>query len=327
MIDIEGISNIGKNVIKVVSDVYIGNEEVIRKTLTAALVNGNVLFEDHPGLGKTLLAKAFSRALGLEYRRVQFTPDLLPGDMLGTKVWRPNLGTFEFVKGPVFTNVLLADEINRAPPKTQAALLEAMEERQVTIEGETFRLERPFFVIATQNPLEFEGTYPLPEAQLDRFLLKLSMGYPKSVEEEVEILKARLSWKKDDPTGDITPVIDRETFVAIQVGIEDEVFIHPELLRYIATLVRVAREDERVEAGPSPRGALGLMKISKANAALEGRNFVLPDDVKFYAVDVLAHRIVLKPEYSFEEIEPSSIIEGVIRNVEVPKNLPFSGEQ
>ncbi|NJE07172.1 MoxR family ATPase [Thermococcus sp. M39] len=314
-------SKLAEAVIKEISKVYIGNEEVVKKTLAAALVNGNVLFEDHPGLGKTLLAKAFGKALGLEYKRIQFTPDLLPSDILGTKVWRQNLGRFELVKGPIFTNVLLADEINRAPPKTQSALLEAMEERQVTIEGETLTLERPFFVIATQNPIEYEGTYPLPEAQLDRFALRMSVGYPKSLEDEMAILEARLRWRKDDPTVDMEPVIDRTTFLAMQNFVEHNIFIHKEIIRYIAEIVRTARADERVEAGPSPRGGLTLLKISKANAMLEGRDFVIPDDVKEYAIEALAHRMVLKPEYSFEDVTAEMIVEETLKKVEVPKNF------
>ncbi|WP_148882133.1 AAA family ATPase [Thermococcus aciditolerans] len=317
----ESYATLCDEVVSAVSKVYIGNEEVVRKTLAAALVNGNVLFEDHPGLGKTLLAKAFGRALGLEYRRVQFTPDLLPSDIIGTKVWRQNLGTFELLKGPVFTNVLLADEINRAPPKTQSALLEAMEERQVTIEGDTLKLERPFFVIATQNPIEYEGTYPLPEAQLDRFLLKLRVGYPKSLEDEMAILKARISWGKDDPTADMEPVMDRGTFLEMQAFVEHEVFIHDEVLKYIAGIVREVRKDERVEAGPSPRGALALLKVSKANAMMNGRDFVVPDDVKRYVIDALAHRIVLGAEYAFEGVSGREIVEAAVKRVPVPKEF------
>jgi len=313
------LKEISSLIVEAVSSVYIGNQEIIIKTLASALVNGNVLFEDHPGLGKTLLAKAFARVLGLDYRRVQFTPDLLPADILGTKVWRQNLGTFELVKGPIFTNVLLADEINRAPPKTQSALLEAMEERQVTIEGETLKLDRPFFVMATQNPIEYEGTYPLPEAQLDRFLLRLSVGYPRTVEDEISILEARLRWKKDDPTSDLNPVIDIKTFLEMQNFIEESVYVSRPVMRYIAELVRNARNDDRVEAGPSPRGALALLKISKANAALEGRDFVIPDDVKKFAFDALSHRVVIKPEYSFEGIQGRDVVEKALQNTPVPK--------
>ncbi|WP_371731592.1 AAA family ATPase [Thermococcus sp. MV11] len=316
---VEEFGAITEEIMEAISRVFIGNEVVVRKTLAAALVNGNVLFEDYPGLGKTLLAKAFAKTLGLNYKRVQFTPDLLPADILGTKVWRQNQGTFELIKGPIFTNVLLADEINRAPPKTQSALLEAMEERQVTIEGETFPLEKPFFVIATQNPIEFEGTYPLPEAQLDRFLLRLRVGYPKRLEDEVAILEARLEWGKDDPTVDLKPVIDRETFLEMQGLVERKIFISGDLLRYIVELVRNARADGRVEAGPSPRGAIALMKVAKANALLKGRDFVLPDDIKDFALDVLAHRIVIKPEYAFEGVSGEEVVREALKKTPVPK--------
>ncbi|NJE04485.1 MoxR family ATPase [Thermococcus sp. MV11] len=319
MMVVEEFGAITEEIMEAISRVFIGNEVVVRKTLAAALVNGNVLFEDYPGLGKTLLAKAFAKTLGLNYKRVQFTPDLLPADILGTKVWRQNQGTFELIKGPIFTNVLLADEINRAPPKTQSALLEAMEERQVTIEGETFPLEKPFFVIATQNPIEFEGTYPLPEAQLDRFLLRLRVGYPKRLEDEVAILEARLEWGKDDPTVDLKPVIDRETFLEMQGLVERKIFISGDLLRYIVELVRNARADGRVEAGPSPRGAIALMKVAKANALLKGRDFVLPDDIKDFALDVLAHRIVIKPEYAFEGVSGEEVVREALKKTPVPK--------
>lgn len=308
---------------RAIGDIFIGHEDVIRKVLAVALVNGNILFEDYPGLGKTLLAKAFAKILGLKFKRIQFTPDLLPADIIGTKVWKPEKGAFEVVKGPIFTNILLADEINRAPPKTQSALLEAMEERQVTIEGETFKLERPFFIIATQNPLELEGTYPLPEAQLDRFLVRLNIGYPRNEEDELEILKARLRWGKDDPTSDISPIISREDFIRMQEEVERGVIIHDDILRYIVRLVRRIREDERIEAGPSPRGGLALMKLAKANAFIEGRSYVIPDDVKYFAVEALAHRIVLKPEYSLERGIAEEIIREVLEEVPVPKDIRY----
>jgi len=302
-----------------VNTYFVGPSTTIAKTLSAALVNGHVLFEDHPGLGKTLLAKVFAKTIGAEFTRVQFTPDLLPADILGTKVWRSHRGVFEMVKGPVFTNILLADEINRAPPKTQAALLEVMEERQVTIEGETFRLKEPFFVLATQNPIEFEGTYPLPEAQLDRFLLKLSTGYPRNIEEESEILRRRLNWKKDDPTEDIKPVISSSSFVELQKFIESHIYVDSEIIEYIAKIVRKVRESRHVEAGPSPRGGLALLKLSRAMALIDGRDFVVPDDVKIFVKDALAHRIVLKPESVFEGVTPEAIVEKSLEKVEVPK--------
>ena len=310
------IRNVCEKIVEEVKKIFVSSSDVVEKTLAAALCNGNVLFEDYPGLGKTLLAKAFARVIGAEYRRIQFTPDLLPADITGTKVFRN--GRFELVKGPIFTNVLLADEINRSPPKTQAALLEAMEERQVTIEGETLKLPEPFFVIATQNPIEQEGTYPLPEAQLDRFLIRLKPGYPKSVEEEMEILRRRISWKKDDPTDEITPVVSLEEFRNMQRFVE-EIFVHEDVLRYIAEIVRRTREHEIVEIGASPRGALALMKMSRAIAAINGRDYVIPDDVKLVAKEVLSHRIILKIEYAVEGYSGEDVVEDALREVEVPK--------
>jgi MoxR-like ATPase len=290
--------------------------------LSAALANGHILFEDYPGLGKTLLAKVFARLIDCSWRRIQFTPDLMPADIVGTRVWRANRSEFTFERGPIFTNVLLADEINRAPPKTQSALLEAMEERQVTIEGETHKLEPPFFVIATQNPIELEGTFPLPEAQLDRFLLKMSMGYPKTLELESEILRRRLNWKTDDPSVKVEPVITKKEFVEMQVFVEEEVYVDPQILEYIARIVRATREHPAVEVGSSPRGGLALLKISKAYAALCGRDFVTPDDVKVFIREALCHRIIIKMDYAFDgKISPKSIMDEILRQVEVPKNF------
>jgi MoxR-like ATPase len=317
--DIKDVSKICNEIVKEVNKAYIGKEEIVKKLLATSLVNGNVLFEDSPGLGKTLLSKAFAKALGLNYKRVQFTPDLLPSDVIGTKIFKQDIGEFKLVKGPIFTNILLADEINRAPPKTQAALLEAMEEKQVSIEGDTIKLDAPFFVIATQNPLEHEGTYPLPEAQLDRFSVKLSLGCPRNIDEEMKILKARINWKKDDPTEDIERVIDRRIFLEMQRFAEEEIYISEDVLRYISNVVVSIRNDYRVEEGPSPRGSLTLLKLSKSNALLEGRDFVLPDDVKKFAVEVLFHRIILKPEHAFSNITPKDVVENVLRNVPVPK--------
>ena len=236
--DIEKAGLACNHIIDRVADVYVGDRLLLRKLLAAALANGHVLFEDYPGLGKTLLAKVFTRAIGSETKRVQFTPDLLPADILGTNVWRQNDGTFQLVKGPVFTNVVLADEINRAPPKTQAALLEAMEERQVTIDGRTMSLSRPFLVIATQNPIEQEGTYPLPEAQLDRFLFRLSAGYPRNQEQEISIMLRRVQWRKDDPTMDVEPALDVEGFLGLQRLVEVGIYVDRVIIDYIANLVR-----------------------------------------------------------------------------------------
>ena len=249
-----------------VADVYVGDRLLLRKLLAAALANGHVLFEDYPGLGKTLLAKVFTRAIGSETKRVQFTPDLLPADILGTNVWRQNDGTFQLVKGPVFTNVVLADEINRAPPKTQAALLEAMEERQVTIDGRTMSLSRPFLVIATQNPIEQEGTYPLPEAQLDRFLFRLSAGYPRNQEQETSVMVRRVQWRKDDPTADVEPAVDVDGFLDLQRLVEVGIYVDRVIIDYIADLIRSTRDDPRVSVGVSPRGGLSLLKVARSMA-------------------------------------------------------------
>jgi MoxR-like ATPase len=280
--------------------------------------NRHVLFEDYPGLGKTLLAKVFTRVIGCNYGRVQFTPDLLPADITGGKIWRPQDGRFELVKGPIFTNILLADEINRTPPKTQAALLEAMEERQVTIEGDTLALAMPFFVLATQNPIEQEGTYPLPEAQLDRFVMKLSMGYPSTVEAETTILKRRINWFKDDPSVDVTPIITQAEFLALQMMAEHDIYIDDSILEYVSKIVRATRQDPHIEIGSSPRGGLSLLKLSRCLAVIYGRDFVIPDDIKLIAADVLSHRIILKTEDMMEGTDTRGIITEIVANIPAP---------
>ena len=304
-----------------VSEAFVGNRLMLRKLLAATLANGHVLFEDYPGLGKTLLAKVFAKAIGSDTKRVQFTPDLLPSDILGVNVWRQNEGVFQMVKGPVFTNVLLADEINRAPPKTQSALLEAMEERQVTIDGATLGLTFPFVVIATQNPIEQEGTYPLPEAQLDRFLLKLSTGYPANRDLENEILLRRIQWQKDDPTSDLEPAVDMHRFVELQQCVETEVYIDQVIVDYITQLVRLSREHPRVAVGVSPRGALALLRASRSMALIHGRDFVVPDDVKMVVPDVLSHRIILNIEDTLEGVRGETIIDEVLQQVPVPSEI------
>ena len=316
--DLREFSRRCDEIVSAVCRVYVGDRDVVEKVLAACLCNGNVLFEDYPGLGKTLLAKVFARVIGAEYRRIQFTPDLLPADIIGTKVWKGD--RFELVRGPIFTHVLLADEINRSPPKTQSALLEAMEERQVTIEGETFKLKEPFFVIATQNPIEQEGTYPLPEAQLDRFLIRMRPGYPRDVEEEIEILRRRIEWMKDDPTEDVKPVVSLDEFREMQRIVEG-VYVDESVLRYIAELVRATRRHEMVEVGASPRGGLALLKMSRALACMDGRDFVLPDDVKRVAKDALSHRIILNVEYAIEGMKAEDVVEDVLKEVEVPKRM------
>jgi MoxR-like ATPase len=286
------------------------------------MANGHILFEDNPGLGKTLLAKAFAKVIGCSWGRVQFTPDLMPTDIIGTKVWRMNTSEFTLEKGPVFTNILLADEINRSPPKVQSALLECMEERQVTIEGETLPLDAPFFVMATQNPIELEGTYPLPEAQMDRFLLRLSTGYVSSLEKETEILMRRISWKRDDPIDLMEPVTSNEIFKDIQNTVENDIYIDEQILRYISKIVRKTRESPLVDIGSSPRGGLGLLKVSRANAALHGRDYVIPDDVKTFTTEVLAHRIILKMEYALgEKVRPEQIIDEIVKEIDPPRDI------
>jgi len=299
---------------------YVGDEMLIEKILAATMSNGHVLFEDNPGLGKTLLAKTLAFSIDCDFSRVQCTPDLLPADILGTKVWRLKDGSFKLFKGPVFTNILLVDEINRSPPKTQSAVLEVMEERQVTIEGETYMCEEPFFVLATQNPIEYEGTYPLPEAQIDRFMMKLSTGYPRTIDEEKLIVGRRIAWKKDDPTRDLKPVISAEEFSALQRVVENDIYIDDVVIKYIAEIVRKTREHPQVEVGSSPRGSLALLKASRAVALMRGRDFVTPDDIKTLAVDTLAHRLILRVEDVMKQVDERKIVKEILDTVSVPKD-------
>jgi len=302
--------------------VYVGKRMVLRKLVAASLANGHVLFEDYPGLGKTLLAKLYSRITGCHWSRVQFTPDLMPADILGTRVWRVQQSRFVLERGPIFTNVLLADEINRAPPKTQAGLLEAMEERQVTIEGETHKLAEPFFVIATQNPIEMEGTYPLPEAQMDRFLLKMNMGYVETLAQESLIMKRRIYWKQDDPTSLIQPVTNDATFRALQRYIEERIYVDDKIVDYISQVVRGTRRHPVVEVGASPRGGLALLKVARSHAAMTGRGFVTPDDVKMFVHDALGHRIMMKMEYVLEgSFSVEAVLNEILEQIEVPKEF------
>ena len=318
MIDTQSAKVKLDSIIQELAKYYVGEASLLKKILAAALANGHILFEDYPGLGKTLLVKLFARSTGCSFTRVQFTPDMLPADILGTRIWQPNTGTFETMRGPIFTQVLLADEINRATPRTQSALLEAMEERQVTIEGETHPLPRPFLVLATQNPIELEGTYPLPEAQLDRFSLQLSLGYPGSLEEESTILKRRIGWRTDDPTDLVQPLGNAADFVELQDIVENQVYVDPSIIDYTTEIVRATRVHPRVEVGVSPRGGLSLMKLARAYALLEGRDFVTPDDVKLLAPDAFAHRTILKLEDALENYPVRDIIAEVVSNVTVP---------
>ncbi len=304
-----------------VGSIFVGNRLLLRKLLAAALANGHVLFEDYPGLGKTLLAKVFAKAIGSDTRRVQFTPDLLPSDIVGVNVWRQNVAAFEMVRGPVFTNVLLADEINRAPPRAQSALLEAMEERQVTIDGTTLLLEPPFVVLATQNPIEQEGTYPLPEAQLDRFLLKLSTGYPANNDGEMDILRRRVQWRRDDPTDDFEPAVDSARFLELQRYVENDIYIDDAIMDYITQMVRLSREHPRVAVGVSPRGSLALLRISRSIALIHGRDYVVPDDVKMVVGDALSHRVILTIEDTLEGVRGQDIIDEVLQQVPAPADV------
>jgi MoxR-like ATPase len=270
----------------------VGKSAALRLLLAAILADGHVLIEDVPGVAKTSIARAVSQVLGLPFKRLQFTPDLLPADLTGSFIFDQRSMAFEFRRGPIFTQLLLADEINRAAPKTQSALLEAMQENQVTVEGETFPLARPFLVIATQNPIELDGTFPLPEAQLDRFLIRLDLGYPTAEEEEA-ILRRRREWRADAVT--LGPLLGAGELLGMQ-AVPEAVFVEPSIERYIVGLVRATRDEPRVALGASPRASLALMKMSRALAALDGRSFVTPDDVKSAAVPALAHRLILRPE-------------------------------
>ncbi len=302
-----------------VGKVVIGQEGALRQIFAGLLANGHVLIEGVPGIAKTLMAKALARALGLTFSRIQFTPDLMPSDVTGTMVFDMQAATFRFKRGPIFANIVLADEINRTPPKTQAALLEAMEERQVTVDGTPHMLPKPFFVLATLNPIEYEGTYPLPEAQLDRFLLKVIVEYPDERNEREILHHAHkgVDIHRRVET-EIQPVADAETVLAAQSTV-DTVTVVDEVVNYIATLVRQSRQLFAVRLGASPRAGVYWLRVAKAWAALEGREFVVPDDVKAVAKPVLRHRLLLKPEAELEGLTPDAVIEALLDSVPVPR--------
>ena len=292
----------------------VGKRDALELILAAILCDGHVLLEDYPGLAKTLAARSFAQAMSLRFSRIQFTPDLMPSDVTGSSVFDQRRAEFEFLPGPIFTNLLLADEINRAPPKTQAALLEAMQEQQVTIEGETRALDAPFIVLATQNPIEYEGTYPLPEAQLDRFLVRLGIGYP-SREHELEMLDRRLDRGVDEL--ELHAVVDAPTLIEMQRALES-VHVADSIEGYIVDLVTATRMSKRLAVGASPRGSLALLKLARAKAALDGRDFVVPEDVKRVAIPALAHRLTLRPELWVQRIRGEDVVAEVLETVPTP---------
>ncbi|HSI98316.1 MAG TPA: MoxR family ATPase [Gaiellaceae bacterium] len=309
------VHGLSGQVLDEVERAVVGKRDPLELVLLGFLADGHVLLEDYPGLAKTLAARSFAQVLSMRFARIQFTPDLMPSDVTGSSIWNQRDADFEFRPGPIFTNLLLADEINRAPPKTQAALLEAMQERQVTIEGETRVLEPPFLVIATQNPIEYEGTYPLPEAQLDRFLLRIAFGYPHR-EHELAVLDRRIERRVDEI--ELRPIVDRETLLAMQRAIED-VHVSESVRGYCVDVVAATRESQSVTVGASPRGSLALLKLARCKAALGGRDFVLPDDVKAVAVPALAHRLVLRPELWVQRVSAEDVVRGVLSDVPTPR--------
>ena len=295
--------------------VVVGRRAALTLILTAVLARGHVLIEDLPGLGKTLIARAFAAALGLDFKRVQFTPDLLPADLLGSTIYDMQSGRFEFRPGPIFTNLLLADEINRTPPKTQAALLEAMAERQVSIDGVTHRLQPPFVVLATDNPIEYEGTYPLPEAQLDRFMIRLELRYLNEAE-ELSMLRRRI--ERGSPEPEIGQVVDVHDLIAMRESVE-QVTVHEDVLRYVVSLAAASRQHPQIAVGASPRAELDIVQLARARSLLLGRDYVIPEDVKALAVPAMAHRITLRPEMWVRQVRNSDVVEDLLRRVPVPR--------
>lgn len=312
---IEQVSHKTRQILDEMERAIVGKRVFLEKIFCAILADGHVLIEDLPGLAKTLTARSFGVVLGLTFKRIQFTPDLLPTDITGGYVFNRQQGAFELVKGPIFANLILGDEINRAPAKTQSAMLEAMEERQVTLEGETCRLPEPFIVLATQNPIEYEGTFPLPEAQLDRFMIRLAVGYP-SAEEELEILKRR--WERREDEIKLQRLVDGDELNAMREAVES-VHIDPDVARYIVALVQASRTEARAAAGASPRASLSLLKLSRARAAMEGRDYVIPDDVKFIVREVFIHRLLLKPDMWAVGIAVKNVVEAIVNSVPVPR--------
>ncbi|WKV08039.1 MoxR family ATPase [Thermoanaerobacterium sp. CMT5567-10] len=305
-----------ETIIKIIDNinkVIIGKTEEVKLVLVALLSGGHVLIEDVPGVGKTSLVKALAKSINADFKRIQFTPDLLPSDVIGVSIYNPEKGVFEFKQGPIMSQILLADEINRTSPKTQSSLLEAMEERQVTVDGKTYMLPRPFMVIATQNPIEYDGTFRLPEAQLDRFMIKVNLGYP-DIKHEIEMLKR---FEALDPLENLKPVVSIMEILKMQDEVKS-VYVDDSILDYIITIVNNTRNLSTVLLGASPRAAISLMKASQAKAFIEGRNYVLPDDVKYLSVPVLSHRIILKNEARFNNLDERSVIKDILNGTKVP---------
>ena len=311
------LSEVGARANAVINEVekaVIGKRDALELLMLGLLADGHVLIEDYPGLAKTLMARSFAQVASMDFSRIQFTPDLMPSDVTGSSIFNQRESDFEFRPGPIFANLLLADEINRAPPKTQAALLEAMQERQVTNEGQTRPLGPPFLVLATQNPIEYEGTYPLPEAQLDRFLLRMSVGYP-SRDDEWGLLVARAEHQRDDV--DLRPVVDRVTLLAMQAACE-EVHVSEPVGLYMVDIVAATRNAQSIQVGASPRGSLALFKLARCRAALQGRDYVTPDDVKLVAVPALAHRLTLRPELWVQRVSAEDVVRERLDTVPTP---------
>jgi len=312
-VDAEAVARKCTQISDSVETVIVGKRATVRLALAGLLARGHILIEDIPGVGKTMLAKSIARSIGGTYKRIQFTPDLLPADVTGVSVFNQKTAEFEFRAGPIFANVVLADELNRATPKAQSSLLECMEEHQVTVDGITRPLDRPFFVMATENPIEYRGTYPLPEAQLDRFLMRLSMGYPKSAE-EVEILERQVF---KHPIFDVTPVVSMEEVVWLQEEIKS-VFIEDSMKAYMVEIVNATRNHALVQLGASPRGSIALMRCGQALAAMEGRDYLIPDDIKGVAEVILAHRLILKPEARLQKVSSSDVVKEILNSAPVP---------
>ncbi len=319
-ISLAEVGRLSHRLLDEIERVIVGKRNVLELLLMALLADGHVLIEDVPGLAKTLMARCFAQVTSLDFRRIQFTPDLMPSDVTGFFVFDQRSGGFEFRAGPVFTNLLLGDEINRAPAKTQAALLEAMQERQVTVEGRTYPLEPPFWVVATQNPIEYEGTYPLPEAQLDRFLVRVEVGYPDR-DQEWQVLRRRAERESDHVQ--LAPVVDTSTLIRMQAALE-QVHVSDSVGHYMVDLVAATRVSPQVRIGASPRGSLALFKLSRARAALAGRDFVTPEDVKAVAVPALGHRLTLKPELWVRRIRGEDVVREVLESVPTPATEPVS---